>query len=528
MWPLVATEQVSTETLHFDPAHASLQDAVDAKNGHAPKFASSIATDISPDRSGTWTSLPDGGRIWRVQISSPGALALIPCYDSFYLPEGATLHIYTPDREEMIGAFTTAHNPKNDRYNTGLIHGDACVVEYYEPAAVSGLGRIHIDEIGHAYRMVPQRKSGISPNFGQSGSCEVNVNCSEGSSWQDEKNAIVCILIKRGGSFFWCSGALLNNTAGDCKPYMLTADHCYQDDQGLLATTQELSQWVFYINYESATCANPGGIGSLANNFTTGCTYRSASLDTGGNSGSDYALMLLNTSPPLSYHPYLAGWSNINTAPTQGVGIHHPNADIKKISTYNTTLTSTSVGTVPDTHWDIGWASTANGDGVTEPGSSGSPLFDIHNHVVGTLTGGGSSCSSLSGHDQYGKFSYSWASNGNTANKRLKDWLDPTNSGSRTLDGMFSTCPSGVSDLSPYLSYVSVYPNPCRGILTLNNLSDINTITITDALGHTAMTQKPSGQQILTVDMSGEPNGIYLIRLVSESGTQTRKVIIDK
>ena len=528
MWSLVASEAVSTETLYFDQIKVKVQDGIDTKNGQAPKFASCIATDIGPDRSGTWTSLPDGGRIWRVQISSPGALALIPCYDAFYLPDGATLHIYTPDRAEMIGAFTSAHNPTTGRYNTGLIHGDACIVEYYEPAAVRGLGRIHINEIGHAYRMVPQRKSGINPNFGQSGSCEVNVNCSEGSSWQDEKNAIVCILIKRGSSMVWCSGTLLNNTANDCQPYLLTADHCYQDDQGLQASAQDLSQWVFYFNYESPTCANPGGIGTLADHFMTGCTYIAASLDTGGNSGSDFALVLLNSSPPLSYHPYLAGWSIASAAPTQGVGIHHPNADIKKISTYNTTLTSTTVGSIPGTHWDIHWASTTNGDGVTEPGSSGSSLFDIHNHVVGTLTGGGSSCSAISAHDVYGKFSYSWASNGSVPAKRLKDWLDPTNSGARTLDGMFSTCPSGISDLSPYLSYVSAYPNPCRGILTLSNISAVNTISIIDELGRTIRTLKPMGQKSMTVDMSGEPNGIYLIRIESESGTQTRKLIIDK
>ena len=432
----------------FDQVSADELDHRLDNAGHMPRFARSIPSDISMTKSGTWTTLPDGDRVWRVRVSSPGALALIPCYDEFYIPAGAMLHVYTPDREEVLGAYTSDNNPADGRYNTGLIHGDACIIEYYEPAAVAGQGRIHLNELGHAYRMVPARgQSKDARDFGSSESCEVNVACPEGNDWRDQKNAVVRILVKTGSSYGWCSGSLVNNANQDCTPYILSADHCYQDDiTGALPSAGDLNQWAFYFQYQSPTCADPASEGTLGSNSVVGCTFVSASLDTGGNTGSDFVLIRMNHTPPISYLPYYAGWSNINVASENGVGIHHPNADIKKISTYVTPLQSVSWGAVvQNTHWQILWSPTISGHGVTEPGSSGSPIFDHAHHIVGTLTGGGSDCTSPSNNDFYGKFAFHWTGNGTTANKRLQNWLDPANTGIQTLDGQYGPCSASVA-----------------------------------------------------------------------------------
>jgi lysyl endopeptidase len=425
----------------FDSVQVSLLDHRDDKDGHMPRFARFLPADISLANAGTWTTLPGGGRVWRIGISSPGALALIPCFDAFLLPPGATLHVYTPARDEVLGAFTSSNNPHDGRYNTGLIHGDYCIIEYYEPAAVAGQGRIHMNELGHAYRMVPPLKQGIG--FGGSEPCEVNVRCPEGDNWQDTKNAIVRILVKAGSDAGWCSGSLVNNANQDCSPYVLSADHCYQDEVNNWAdpSASDLSQWVFYFQFESPSCSDPASQGALANDYMTGCTFAAASLDDGGTTGSDFSLLKLNTTPPLSYIPYYAGWSNINTASHSGAGIHHPAADIKKISTYDQTLLSTSFGGItPDTHWQVQWIPTISGHGVTEPGSSGSPIFDVNAHIVGTLTGGQSDCSTPDSADLYGKFSYHWAGNGSADSTRLQPWLDPNNTGIQTLAGIYGPC----------------------------------------------------------------------------------------
>jgi subtilisin-like proprotein convertase family protein len=114
------------------------------------------------------------------------------------------------------------------------------------------------------------------------------------------------------------------------------------------------------------------------------------------------------------------------------VGIHHPNTDEKRISfEYDPTTTTSYLGTaVPGngTHvrvedWDLG---------TTEPGSSGSPLFDQNHRVIGQLHGGYASCTSQTS-DWYGRFSVSWTGGGSPSS-RLSDWLDPTGTGAMTVD----------------------------------------------------------------------------------------------
>lgn len=54
----------------------------------------------------------------------------------------------------------------------------------------------------------------------------VDINCEEGEQWQDHKNGVVKMIIPIGTSSFLCTGAILNNTKEDLKPYLLTAFHC--------------------------------------------------------------------------------------------------------------------------------------------------------------------------------------------------------------------------------------------------------------------------------------------------------------
>ena len=150
---------------------------------------------------------------------------------------------------------------------------------------------------------------------------------------------------------------------------------------------------------------------------------------------------------PVSYAPYYNGWNRINSASPSGVSIHHPDGDIKKISTYTSALVSVTWFGPPDAHWRVTWTTTTNGLGVTEPGSSGSPIFDNNGRIVGTLSGGMSACdvggagpgTGPDKPDYYGKFSYHWLSNGASSSQRLKPWLDPDNTVT-TLDGINQIC----------------------------------------------------------------------------------------
>ncbi len=133
--------------------------------------------------------------------------------------------------------------------------------------------------------------------------------------------------IKIGYYYYWCSGALINNTSNDRTPYLLTAEHC-----GEGANAGDMNQWIFYFNYQSATCTGNYGPSS---NTVTGCSLKSKDPLTGFD-GSDCELIKLNSTPPSTYNVYYSGWNRTNIPADSGVCIHHPNGDIKKISTYLT------------------------------------------------------------------------------------------------------------------------------------------------------------------------------------------------
>ncbi|NBW59693.1 MAG: hypothetical protein EBR41_03885, partial [Crocinitomicaceae bacterium] len=102
------------------------------------------------------------------------------------------------------------------------------------------------------------------------------------------------------------------------------------------------------------------------------------------------------------------------------------------ISFENNSLISTTFGGSPaNSHWGVlSWEL-----GVTEPGSSGSPLFNQNRRIIGQLHGGASACGASVLSDEYGKVSVSWNPAGSTSSGQLKYWLDPNNSNASFVDG---------------------------------------------------------------------------------------------
>ena len=413
------------------------------------RYGINLPADFSPETSGNWVNLRDGGRLWRLTIRIDGALALSACFDRFHLPAGGKLFLYNQHKSQVIGAFTEKNNSPKEYFATELINGDQLTLEYYQPSGSSGNLRLHLNEIVYAYRGVGFFGN-LQDEDRSSGSCEVNVNCPEGQAWQLQKKGVVRISVKKDGSSFWCSGSLLNNVRQDHTPYILTADHC-----GVTATPEQLLEWVFYFDYESSDCQTP--VVPPVPKSLTGA-IRVAESGNSAYNGSDFYLVVLAGPIPSSYDVYYNGWNRQNIPSHTGVGIHHPQGDIKKISTYSKLLETSIYGSNPDfSFWKVLWDQTTSGHGVTEPGSSGSPIFDTNGLVVGTLTGGESDCDSatLNLPDYYGKFYWSWDLNGNDSTRRLKDWLDPDSTGVNFLDGLYLSMHEKESKNS-----IRVFPNP--------------------------------------------------------------------
>ena len=432
---------------------------------------------LSITNAGTWKTLPNGDKIWRLAIRIPQAKALSLYFSTaIAIPEGGKLHAYNGSHSQFVGAYTSK---TPSFYAMEMIEGEVLTLEYFMPYGTTQLPTIEIENVAYYYRGVEGHVAAFreAPSVYTKShqSCEVDVACSEIAGWENQRDAVVQYNFSTSSGTFVCSGVVVNNTAKDCKPYILSANHC-----GEPTTNANINNHVWYFNYQRPTCT-PGNTarysGARSQTMSGGKLRASSQL---GNhvaadpqvSGADFVLIELNSTIPSAFNPYFAGWNRLANAPTSGVGIHHPAGDEKKISTYTSTATSMSYNNGwAGSHWKVNWSATANGHGVTEGGSSGSPLFNPNGLIVGHLSGGSSYCMALNDPDLYGKMNKAWDQEGSNANQQLKAWLDPANTGVTSLVGTYAPCSGGGSGPVAYCAATSINCDEYIEKVTLNTLS---------------------------------------------------------
>jgi len=427
----------------FDVAALLEEDSVTEAIGLMPRTSIILPVDLDMEKEGEWSVLPNGIKIWRLGIQAPDAVAVMLYYDRFFIPDGGKLFIYNADRTHLLGAYTANANPGNKKFATEFVAGDEIILEYNEPPTASDhtgyiKPYIQISGIGYGYNHLdiyqinnPSFDFGKFPGF-VNVNCQVNINCPEGNDWQDRKKGVAKSVAPVGNGGYLCSGSLVNNTAQDLTPYYLTAHHCFDD------ADISFDQILFYFHYESPDCSTstPSGTKTVVG--------AQMLVDLPMKDSSDGVLMKLNSNIPEDYDVFYNGWDRRNTAAASGVGIHHPKGDIKKIATFTSPVTSSrwsgNDAGAADAHWKVDFAKTQSGYSQPEGGSSGSPLFSQAGLIVGTLTGGTAANCNTGSTNYYGKLWYHWDNNnivaGNT--KKMKDYLDPLNTGAETLEGIYN------------------------------------------------------------------------------------------
>ena len=423
---LLPLEQVAVQSVPApDLARVLAEDEASRDEDVAPRFAIPHTVDITPSTHGTWENLGPDLLVWRLRVQAPGAVSLNLGFGEYTMSPTGELYLYSADGTHVVRPFSAADNESHGELWTPVVLTDDLIVELVLPANELDALQLTLSQIGYGYRGFGSDSG--SGSAAKSGSCNVDVICPEGDDWRIDIPSVGVISLG-GGTF--CTGFLVNNVRQDQTPYFMTANHC-----GVRAGNA--ASLVVYWNYENSTCRTPGsaasgqsGNGTL-NQFNTGSLFRS------NYSPSDFTLVELDDDPDPAFLVSFAGWDNRGLNASEAIAIHHPNTDEKRISfEYDpTTITSYLGNSVPGngTHvrvidWDLG---------TTEPGSSGSPLFDQDHRVIGQLHGGFASCTSQTS-DWYGSMEVSWTGGG-TSSTRLSNWLDPDGTGATVLD----TIPAG-------------------------------------------------------------------------------------
>lgn len=378
------------------------QEVMNAKKGEAPRFAVPHKMNLKPN----WEKSNENV-IWSHRFQAPNATSLNFGFTKFRLPSSAKLDIYSADRTKFIRTFTANDNNINNQLWTPVIMSDDVVIELTADASEVNQVQIELGHVGQGFR-----------TFGEStlksGDCNIDVACNESAGWEHEVNSVG--VISTGGSAF-CTGFMVNNTKNDRTPFFMTANHCRIDESSAPSL-------VVYWNYQTSKCGGARD-GKLAD-FQTGSVHLASSRK------SDFTLVKLVKTPNPKWNVNYAGWDARDKVGTPAVGIHHPNVDEKSISFEDdpTEISSYGGSSSPGdgTHvrivdWD---------KGTTEPGSSGSPLFNKDHRVIGQLHGGGAACGNDES-DYYGRLHTSWEGEGSSTT-RLKDHLDPKKTGKLFVD----------------------------------------------------------------------------------------------
>jgi hypothetical protein len=398
-----------------DVAELLAEDSARENSGAAvpARFAAAIPALFDPDSSGTWETLDDGSKLWRLRIASPGALSLNLGIEKFDLPAGATFWIHDVEGGQVQGPYTAKNRNADGGLWTAMVLGDEMVAELHLPAKSDAA--LEISSVNHGYRVFGEKAAE------KRGSCNINVVCPDGDLWRDQIRAVARITI---AGMYSCTGQLVNNTAQDDTPYLLTAGHCFD-------SSNQASSVVAYWNFQSPECNDIAG-GSLSQN-QSGSTFV-ASSGFGDVVDSDFTLVELDQNPDPSWNLFFVGWDAREQIPSTTTTIHHPDGDEKSISFDFDPPTITDyandTSSAGATHWRIAdWD-----EGTTEPGSSGGCLYDSSSkRCVGTLSGGYAACTN-DDPDWFARTAKQWTGGG-TDSTRLSTWLDKANTGVKFLDG---------------------------------------------------------------------------------------------
>ncbi|HEY3242954.1 MAG TPA: hypothetical protein VGM03_06330 [Phycisphaerae bacterium] len=322
------------------------------------------------------TTLPSGEKVWTLAIRAPGAYGLRVHFADFALESGQVL-IYSDGPAGLIvrGPYHGDGPNKSGEFWGPYVPGDVAFIELR-----GGQARVTVDSVLHFDRD-PAQPTGGDPTEGAPLGCHLDVMCfgdpPVNAAARDATGRMSFVSGGMGGA---CTGTLLNDLDDTTfAPYFITAYHCLST-QAEVDTLQAF--WFFQETpCASSSCPSDSCTTSTPNMatvpFSMGGTLLQTNPTEGGN---DMTFLRLAGGLPAGIG--LAGWTTAHLDPA--IGIHHPAGSWKR------TVFLSDTGFCPGCEFcgdgtDYDYYDFDNG--LIEPGSSGSGLFNASGQLAGQLFG---------------------------------------------------------------------------------------------------------------------------------------------
>ena len=341
-----------------------------------------VEAQVLPLEALPWIATADGGRAARIEIASPGAVAIRlglrlnqshPNLALRFRGSGVGAETFGPVPAGAIAGATSSHGI----YWSPVLVGEEATLELHAaPGADVAATVLRLTKLSHLVADGIPRRNSSAKEIGQAGACEVDVACQPSTpALTDIANAVGRIVFSsEDGITMVCTGTLLRDAIASRTPYFLTANHCV--DSAHAAAT--INVYWFYRAQGCGARDEPPYVLQ-----TEGATLLARSHDW------DWSLVRLHEPPPAGAH--FAAWRAERIPVSASViTVHHPEGDLAKTSLGKTTgyRTFNDGSSFVMVYWS---------QGATEPSSSGAGLFtasaagDAY-ELRGALWAGDSNC----------------------------------------------------------------------------------------------------------------------------------------
>lgn len=361
------------------------------------------------------TTQADNRLVWAMPVASPNAGAIRVHLENVSLPPGSELYFYSRDGQ-AYGPYTGTGPHGTGEFWSESIFGSEGIVQLRVPNADKAtlqqitFSLTELGVIGIRYTDQFQNTAANWPCGNPS--CIEDATCNSGAAnsiW----NAYAKMEWIQGAFIYTCTTGLLTDNNPTADNFSLTANHCISSSN----TAQNIN---FYWRFRTSACDGT----CPTNNGWPYQTGGGATVSATGSGGAgDFTLLHLNNPPPSG--STLLGWTNVAVANTNGTALHRVSNPNFGPQAYSEQRVDTSAGTCNGLpRGPIIYSRDTFGG--TDGGSSGSPVVNASNQVVGQLYGAcgtnvGDPCDSASNATIDGAFAYYWPS--------VCPYLDPSTCG---------------------------------------------------------------------------------------------------